>query len=82
MITIRHEALSILLEPDPERKAQRARELPADRPCAELDIIEEPTGIPGRPERPSLVPHTGLKQRSLGTIEGRAALIHALALRT
>lgn len=79
MITIRHEALSILLESDPERKARRARELPADGPCAENDIIEEPAGIPGRPQRPSLVPHTELKQRSLRTIEGRAALIHALS---
>lgn len=35
--------------------------------------------MPGRPERPQLVPHTSLKQRSVGSVAGRAALIHALA---
>ncbi|MDQ6881402.1 MAG: ferritin-like domain-containing protein [Pseudomonadota bacterium] len=79
MITLRHEALSVLLEPDPGRKAGKARELRVDGPCGGNEIIEEPAGIPGRPERPSLVPYTQLKQRSLRTIEGRAALVHALA---
>ena len=79
MITLRHQTLSVLLEPDPWRKAEKARELRVDGPCAENEIIEEPAGIPGRPERPPLVPHTQLKQRSLRTTEGRAALIHALA---
>ena len=79
MTTIRHEALSVLLEPDPASKAEMARELSLTDPCGENEIIEEPAGIPGRPERPQLVAHTRLKQRSLRTTEGRAALIHALA---
>src|SRR5215213_9402968 len=39
----------------------------------------EPAGIPGRPRRPELVPHSRLKARSMRTLEGRAALVHALA---
>jgi uncharacterized ferritin-like protein (DUF455 family) len=35
--------------------------------------------IPGRPERPELVPPLVVKHRSMRTVEGRAALIHALA---
>ena len=38
-----------------------------------------PCDVPGRPDRPQLVPHTQLKPRSVSTVEGRAALIHALA---
>ncbi|MFB9068912.1 ferritin-like domain-containing protein [Pseudofulvimonas gallinarii] len=34
---------------------------------------------PGRPERPRLVPPRELPQRGLGSAEGRAALIHAIA---
>ena len=35
--------------------------------------------IPGRPSRPELVPPLAVKHRSMRTVEGRAALIHALA---
>jgi uncharacterized ferritin-like protein (DUF455 family) len=35
--------------------------------------------VPGRPERPELVPHSQLKQRKLGSELGRAILIHAIA---
>jgi uncharacterized ferritin-like protein (DUF455 family) len=38
-----------------------------------------PIGLPGRPERPRLVPARELAQRGLGTAEGRAALVHAIA---
>ncbi len=34
---------------------------------------------PGRPARPSLVPPRQLKQRKLGSVTGRAALLHAVA---
>ena len=39
----------------------------------------EPIGNPGRPSRPALVPPKQLPQRGLGTPEGRAALVHAVA---
>ena len=38
-----------------------------------------PIGPPGRPERPILVAPRQLAQRGLGTLEGRAALVHAVA---
>ncbi len=38
-----------------------------------------PIGNPGRPKRPRLVPPKQLPQRGLGTAEGRAALVHAVA---
>jgi len=38
-----------------------------------------PIGVPGRPLRPQLVSPRKLAQRGLGSAEGRAALIHAVA---
>ncbi|MDR6991413.1 ferritin-like domain-containing protein [Luteimonas sp. 3794] len=39
----------------------------------------EPIGMPGRPERPKLVHPRELPRRGLGSEEGRAAFIHAIA---
>lgn len=41
--------------------------------------LDAPQPIPGRPERPELVPPLSVKHRSMRTVEGRAAMIHALA---
>ena len=38
-----------------------------------------PIGVPGRPERPRLVPPRDLPQRGLGSVEGRAGYVHAIA---
>lgn len=38
-----------------------------------------PIGMPGRPARPRLVPPSAVPARGLGTVEGRAALVHAIA---
>jgi len=38
-----------------------------------------PIGVPGRPLRPQLVSPRKLAQRGLGSAEGRAALVHAVA---
>lgn len=68
---------------DVETKLRLARALAADlrggrlRPgCAELLPIP---AEPGRPVRPDLVPPSQLAQRKLGTTEGQAALVHAVA---
>lgn len=79
MSTVRRDALAVLLERDPGAKAAKARELRIGGPYGEDEAIAQPAGIPGRPEHPLLVPHTELKQRSMKTPEGRAALLHALA---
>lgn len=39
----------------------------------------EPIGVPGRPARPALVSLRQLAQRGLGSSQGRAALVHAVA---
>jgi uncharacterized ferritin-like protein (DUF455 family) len=39
----------------------------------------EPITTPGRPARPLLVPQRQVPHRGLGTAEGRAALVHAIA---
>lgn len=47
----------------------------------DLDAGEKPQsiGVPGRPTRPVLVDPRHLPQRKLGSVEGRVALIHAVA---
>src|SRR6476469_697633 len=79
MQTLRRAALAVLLERDPGAKAERARALQPDGPAGEEETLAEPAGVPGRPEVPRVVPHTELQRRSLRTVEGRAALLHALA---
>jgi len=79
MHTLRRAALAVLLERDPGRKAALARALDPAQPPGAADAIDEPAGLPGRPEHPRLVPHTELRRRSIRTVEGRAALLHALA---
>jgi uncharacterized ferritin-like protein (DUF455 family) len=77
---LRSRALSALRIADPGERCAAVRELPA---CAgEVDteiVLAEPPGVPGRPERPHLVPPGSVAARAVGTPEGRAALLHALA---
>jgi uncharacterized ferritin-like protein (DUF455 family) len=76
---LRPEALRIVLLPDPDLKAAATRALDEHGSIDVSLVLATPEGIPGRPARPELVAHTALKPRSMRTIEGRAALIHALA---
>ena len=77
--TLRDQALQIVLQADPNQKAAAARALDEHGPIDTDATIAEAPGIPGRPSRPELVPHSAVKQRGVATAEGRAALIHALA---
>ncbi len=77
-------ALAALQLSDPQTKAQAARELLALAGTDALIIdggalIAEPTGLPGRPARPALVPAHQVAGRSPFTLAGRAALLHAIA---
>jgi uncharacterized ferritin-like protein (DUF455 family) len=75
-------ALEVLLMPDPAAKAARARTLPGAFDADALDTathIAEPEGLPGRPQRPRLVPPKQVPTRSPQTLAGRAALLHAIA---
>ena len=79
MATLRHQALQGLLCNDADAKARGARSLRIDGDIGAAKTIAEPPGIPGRPARPVLVPHKQLKQRSVASLSGRAALLHAVA---
>ena len=69
---------------DPQRKGALTRQFAAAIRSGELTRPEtpsapQPIAMPGRPARPRLVAPRELAQRGLGTAEGRAALIHAVA---
>jgi uncharacterized ferritin-like protein (DUF455 family) len=77
-------ALRCLREADPARKAALSRETAArfragalvhDGAVASVEDVE----APGRPLRPALVSPRQLPQRGLGSLEGRAAFVHAIA---
>jgi len=79
MSSLRQQALQLLLCRDPNDKASGTRVLDASGPVGAAEILDTPSGIPGRPDRPLRVPHTQLKQRSMKSVQGRASLLHALA---
>lgn len=84
MIETRASALHWLCEMRAERKTAGVTELRDrwSRGAISLDTnadLRPQSSIPGRPERPELVPPLAVKHRSMRTVEGRAALIHALA---
>ncbi len=73
-------AQQLLCIPCPQQKATAVRQMDAGDLAVNSEAHIEPVpGIPGRPLRPLLVHPTQLKTRAVGTLEGRAALIHALA---
>jgi len=85
--SMRQQALAVLLERDPATKAAQARALYAQRPvqlddsdCQErLSLTaDQLAALPGRPERPHLVPAKDVPSRTPFTLEGRAALLHAI----
>lgn len=79
---LRSLALEALLIADPKAKAELIKTLQQQWGMAvgvDLVLVEPMLGIPGRPDRPLIVPPQQVKQRSLHTTEGRAALLHALA---
>lgn len=79
----RRALLEALCEADPAAKCARVAALP--EVFAPLD--DEPSGatlardprVPGRPVRPQLVSPRDVPYRGLGSAEGRAALVHAVA---
>ena len=79
MNSLRQRSLAVLLAADPWRKAALARDLDRFDGIGAAELIAEPDGIPGRPAKPALVPHTQVTRRSVSTPEGLAALMHALA---
>lgn len=79
-VSLRRQALELLLQRDADAKAAGARRLDLNTATiGAAEVLPEPPGIPGRPARPELVPYTQLKRKSVNSIEGRAALLHAIA---
>ena len=78
---LRREALALLQIADPARKAAATRALfeRADLIVDTDAVLAEPDDLPGRPARPRLVPPKDVPMRSPFTVEGRAALLHAIA---
>ncbi|MCE5232159.1 MAG: ferritin-like domain-containing protein [Mizugakiibacter sp.] len=69
---------------DPAEKAALTREAAAAFADGALQIADDappprPIGAPGRPQQPRLVEPRLLPRRGLGTADGRAALVHAVA---
>lgn len=81
---LRCAALHWLLETDPATKAGGVRLLADSWRNGKVSLdaraeLQATGSIPGRPERPELVPPRDVPHRSMRTVEGRAALVHALA---
>ena len=69
-----------LRETDPNQKCQRTFALEqAILDYSDRGLPVSPIGEPGRPDRPELVNPIEVPRRRLGSLEGRAALIHAIA---
>lgn len=78
--TTRALAQQLLLMSSPHEKALAVLQFTAQ--ASSIDVAEkinEVPGLPGRPARPPLVHPSQLKHRAVGTPQGRASLIHALA---
>jgi len=74
-------ALQALCIANPDAKVACTRQLYAGLDPAALDVdvvYAEPDALPGRPARPCLVPPRQVTARSPVTLEGRAALLHAI----
>lgn len=81
---LRARALQCLIEPDPSAKVAAVYAMAAA--SADGTCVPDPqaalsslAAIPGRPEKPELVPPLQVGRRAMNTPEGRAMLIHALA---
>lgn len=76
---LRWHALRLLQTDSPQSKADAVLALQHDSSVIDTQAVWcEPANLPGRPARPILVHPSQLKTRAVGTLEGRAGLIHAL----
>lgn len=78
MPDLRKQCLNLLTIADPITKAQGVTALDLKGPLDTQAQITEIPGIPGRLDRPELVPHTSIKLLPLTTPQGHAALVHSI----
>ena len=79
MFELRHLALEALATCDVAAKLAAVAAIALDTALDCDGRIAEPRTLPGRPLRPNLIAATDVPRRGIGSREGRAALIHALA---
>lgn len=80
MNELRSCALDALRVVEPGARCAAVRQLGSFEWPVDADRdLGEPAGVPGRPDRPLLVAPGAVAPRGVGTREGRAALLHALA---
>lgn len=75
---LRARCLELLALADPVAKAAGVAALDRTGPIDRSREFAEPPGVPGRSERPRLLPHTQIKTGSLATPRGHAALVHSI----
>lgn len=81
---LRTQALHLLTLTDPSEKCAGVTQLWQAMQQGEVIInaalgLSTQSPIPGRPTKPNLVPPKAVQRRTMHTVAGRAALIHALA---
>ncbi|MDP1656685.1 MAG: ferritin-like domain-containing protein [Hylemonella sp.] len=77
-MNLRRHCQQLLAITDPVAKARAVTALDRNAPIDAEEQIAPIDGIPGRGERPPLVPHTSIKTGSLATPRGHAALVHSI----
>jgi uncharacterized ferritin-like protein (DUF455 family) len=75
---LRAACLQLLRLTDPVAKAQAVTALDRAGPLDVACVLAELPNIPGRSDRPPLMPHTQIKPGSLATPRGHAALVHSI----
>ena len=84
MIELRQTALEILAITDPKTKVARVQDLfdQYHQRSVELNAMDvfstDDIELPGRPDRPELIPPLKVPKRSMATHEGRVSLFHSL----
>ncbi len=79
---LRRLALDALVIRDPGAKVRAVHAVWDARREVIVDVdanLREPADVPGRPDRPRLVHPTHVPRRAIANVEGRAALMHAVA---
>lgn len=85
MTELRQTALEILAITDPQIKISRTFQLFNDYQQQGLNLNAAANydganfDLPGRPQKPELVPPLDVPKRKMDTVEGRASLLHSLA---
>ena len=85
MPELRQTALELLAITDPQTKVDRVKQLfdGYQQEHIELDTLSilnsDGLVLPGRPQKPELVPPLTVPKRKMDTVEGRLSLLHSLA---